>query len=223
MTWRKDGALFRDDAFPFENFVTTRELGNMRDPAVRERFVRSQGIDPGELVTAEQVHGSIVAVVTAGGCRIPGVDGLLTGAKGLSLAIFTADCVSIFFGAAEPCAAGLIHAGWRGLAHGIIPETVKLLQTEYGVAAADLVVSLGPHIQKCCYTVGKDLAEVFGLAEGETHLDLTDVAMRQLSRAGITRIESNPHCTAHETENFFSYRRDKSADRIMSLVRLAPN
>lgn len=218
--WRTDGPLFRDDGFPFDNFVTTRALGNMRDPAVRENFLRSKDIDPSTLVTAEQVHGKEIAVVTAGGKQIAGVDGLITGTKGLSLAIFTADCIPVFLGSAKRGAVGLVHAGWRGLAAGIIPRAVRLFRTEFGAAPADLAVILGPHIRACCYEVGKDLAGVFELGEGETHLDLAAAAARQLREAGVVRVANDPRCTAHEREIFFSYRRDRTADRIMSLVRL---
>ncbi|MHB9154749.1 MAG: peptidoglycan editing factor PgeF [Endomicrobiales bacterium] len=212
--------LFRDESFPFYNVVTTSSLGNMRDPVTRRAFCRAQGIDFERVVTAEQVHGNKVAVVDGSISAVAGVDGLITRGDGLSLAIFTADCLSIFFGAPGDGAAGVIHAGWRGLAKGIIPETVKKFRQELAVEAESLVALIGPHIRKCCYRVSDDLKDVFGLPRREETLDLAAIALGQLHAAGITRVSVNGHCTAHEDGLFFSFRRDKTAHRIMSLVRL---
>lgn len=219
--WQVRDGFVVDDAFPCRHFVTTRQRGNARDPLVRQRACSAAGI-PGEaLVTAEQVHGTAVAVVD-GGCRgqkLPKTDGLVTGVPGLPLAILTADCLPVFFCAGTK-AAGIVHAGWRGIAQGIIPEAVRVFRDRFGIAAPELSVTIGPHIRECCFTAGDDVRKVFGAPPGAVTVDLAAVVAGQLYGAGVVSVAGGSHCTAHGEEFFFSYRRTKTDERMMSLIML---
>jgi YfiH family protein len=221
--WVLRDGLWKDTEFPFFNLVTTRGLGNMRDPDARKDFCLEHGINPEGLVTAQQVHGCKVAVVTRadGGQEIEAADGLVTADPGVSIAIFTADCVPVFFaGAAGKKVAGIAHAGWRGLEAGIIGKTVELLKNEFGVAAEEVTAAIGPHIQKCCYETGPELREKFGVHSSEKNLDLSSIALKQLEAAGIRRVSASGLCTCHERGLFFSFRGEKTDNRIMSLIKI---
>ena len=220
--WQLKDGLWQEEKFPFFNAVTTRASGNMRDPGIRRQFCGSRGMEYGSLVTAQQVHGNTVAVVNDRhrGGEVHGADGLITASSGLTLAIFTADCLPVFLGNVQQGVAGVVHAGWRGLANGIIAAALEVFRSHFGVQPENVTALIGPHIQKCCYEVGDELRDVFKLAPGETHLDLDAAAVNQLKALGVRQISSNGHCTAHETDLFFSYRREKTAGRIMSLVRI---
>ena len=112
----------------------------------------------------------------------------------------------------------LVHAGWRGLSKGIIPQAVKIFENRFRVNPANITALIGPHIQKCCYRVGEELKEEFGLKKSVTHFNLAREAARQLKKLGIKKILTSKHCSCHENKLFFSYRRDKTQQRMMSLI-----
>jgi len=215
----KDNAFF-DDEFLFPNFVTTRNLYDMKDAARREGFCSLRGIDNKGLVCARQVHGNTVATVRRddGGKFIEKADGLVTAAGGMALAMFTADCLPVFLGV-KGKACGVVHAGWRGLNKSILISAVDLFKKEFRALPRELMASIGPHICKKCYTIGSELREAFKLTETTLNFDLEAEAVRQLRSCGIRKISLNSHCTFHEPELFFSYRKNKTAARMMSVVR----
>jgi len=219
--WIHKGDIFYDDEFPFFNLVTTKISGDMKEETARERVCSFNGINIKSLARAEQVHGCVTAVAGAkdGGSFVKGADGLATSQKGLPLAIFTADCVPVMLGA-KGKACGIVHAGWRGLFKGIIPRAVKIFENEFGADPADIYASVGPHICADCYTVGEEIRKSFGLAATAANFDLGSEAAAQLKKAGINKISLNNNCTMHEPELFFSYRKDKTAARIMSVVSI---
>src|SRR6266498_3678249 len=155
-------------------------------------------------------------------------DGIVTRQPGLVLAVFTADCVPVLL--ADPAAGvvGAVHAGWRGLAAGVV---------EAGVAAfaglgADLgasVALVGPAIGPCCYEVGPEVAEAVGerysaaaatTLKGSLAIDTTAAAVQALERAGVGAVRAAQQCTAHQPERFFSYRRDGTTGRQAGLVAI---
>lgn len=231
--WQLENGVWKETGFPFFNFVTTRSSGNMKDPASRERICFSVGADPLKLVLGEQVHGKAVAVVgpEEWGKIIHATDGLITASPGTAVAVFTADCVPIFLGNKEKGVAGVVHAGWKGLYAGIIKEALVLFNEKFGVKPEAVTAAIGPHIQKCCYKTGPDLKEKFGVATSEENLDLSAIAQEQLRSSGVTAVSVNGHCThcavypdksdvRHERDMFFSFRREKTDLRLMSLIKI---
>lgn len=220
--WRLSNGVWFDDEFPFKNFVTTRSSGNQRDAQVRNRFLSESGINHKSVVLAQQVHGNKVVAVNNNhkGKQIPDADGLITAEQNLPLAIFTADCLPIFFSCRRKKAVGLVHAGWRGLAHNVISETISVFGREFEIGPEELFVSIGPHIQKCCYEVSKDLNDIFGVSQKEKNLELAEIAVRQLNENGVRGVSVNRNCTCHQNNLFFSFRREKTLDRMMSLVQI---
>lgn len=220
--WQLKDKVWQDSEFPFYHILTSRECGNMRINEEREQACSLLQIDYKSLVTAEQVHGNKIAVVDITDKRkqIAGVDGLITGTIALPLAIFTADCLPIFLGSSKGRTAGIIHAGWRGLSKGIIEKAVETFKTKLNIEPHFLYASIGPHIQKCCYEIGENVAVALGLQKAENKISLSAIAFKKLKALGVQKIMLSSHCTCHEDENFYSYRRERTAKRMMSLVRL---
>ena len=159
-----------------------------------------------------QVHGTRVLVADAAtedGMMPPDADGQATARPGLAPMVLTADCLPVAI--AGRGAVAMVHAGWRGLAGGVIAEgarAVRRLDADGSLAAA-----IGPGAGPCCYEVGEEVLAAFG-DEGEgvrrgRHLDLKEIARRQLERAGVERIHDVGLCTiCSDPSLFFSHRRD---------------
>jgi YfiH family protein len=165
----------------------------------RRRLCAAVGADPEKLTLNRQVHGTEVHRAVAGRRGVPG-DGLWTDEPGVPMLKVTADCLPVALARlnGEPGLC-LLHAGWRGLAEGVI---------EAGVAAlgAPIAAVIGPGIGACCYEVGPEVAGLFGVRGRQ--LDLRAAAERALRAAGVEQIEHVDLCTACDSERFFSHRRD---------------
>ncbi len=218
--WKYEDTIFVVEPFPCRVMMTTVAQGTMKDAERRRVFCTSSDIDVHSITVGKQVHGPRVAVVDSSnkGLEIPDTDALVTAVAAIPLGVFTADCVPVFLAAKDGSCGGVVHAGWRGMAAGIIPETVKMLSERFAVRSADLVAAIGPHIQPCCYAVDADTLKLF--AQSGPTLDLGAVALGQLHGAGITEIISCNRCTHHETNLFYSYRRTGTAERMMSVLIL---
>jgi purine-nucleoside/S-methyl-5'-thioadenosine phosphorylase / adenosine deaminase len=181
------------------------------DPAAvaanRERVRRSVGAP---LAMIRQVHGAEVRVVAAPpeiGEPLDEVDGQATASRGVAPIVLVADCLPIAL--AGTGAAAILHAGWRGLAGGIVEEGVRAVR-ELG-AGGPLEAVIGPGAGGCCYEVGEEVHEQFASygpeARNGRNLDLKAVACRQLQRAGVERVTDAGICTIC-VQDFFSHRRD---------------
>lgn len=158
-----------------------------------------------------QVHGPTVVRMDA-----PPRDGTLAEADGVvtrrtdaAPAVLVADCLPVVV--AGQAAVAALHAGWRGLASGVLEEGVRALR-ECGEGGT-LQAAIGPGIGACCYEVGEEVQRAFA-AYGATvwrgrNLDLEAVARRQLERAGVGVVHTLGLCTSCHPELFFSHRRDQ--------------
>jgi purine-nucleoside/S-methyl-5'-thioadenosine phosphorylase / adenosine deaminase len=158
----------------------------------RERVREQAGVE--RLAQGRQVHGSRVVVDGRG---IEEADGQVTTARGVAATALVADCLPVAL--AGPEAVAMVHAGWRGLAAGVL---------EAGVEAAGAVcAAIGPGIGPCCYEVGDDVRAVFGTSERT--LDLKAIARARLQDAGVREVHDCGLCTSCDAERFFSHRRDR--------------
>lgn len=180
---------------------------------------------PGRLAWAKQVHSSTVLAGAPGECGEG--DALFTREAGLALAVATADCVPVLLAGPEGVAA--IHAGWRGLAGGVIPRTVETAGAALGGEPASWTAWVGPAIGACCYEVGYDVAAGVATAStpetvtpgpaGRPHLDLPGAARNQLLAAGLRQVFAPPRCTRCDEEHLWSYRREgKAAGRNLAFI-----
>ncbi|MEZ5332917.1 MAG: polyphenol oxidase family protein [Thermoanaerobaculia bacterium] len=165
---------------------------------------------PTETSWLRQVHSGRILDARPG-CSGEG-DALLTRRSGLAVAIATADCVPVVL--AGPRAVAVVHAGWRGIAAGIVPAAVLRLAEHGAVEAA----WIGPAIGPCCYEVGEDVADrveaaagpaarVAGRSGRKPHLDLVAAVEGQLRAAGVPSVESAGLCTRCRPD-WHSFRRD---------------
>jgi len=173
-------------------------LATQDDPdrvaANRERVREHAGA--ARLAQGRQVHGTHVVVDGEGGEE---ADGQLTTRPGVAAIVLTADCLPVAL--AAPGAAGVVHAGWRGLAGGVLEAGVAAL------GSGPVAAAIGPGIGPCCYEVGDDVRAVFA-SSGRT-LDLKAVARARLQAAGVQEIHDCGLCTACDPRRFFSHRRDR--------------
>lgn len=180
---------------------------------------------PADPVWLDQVHGTRVARAdTAEGS--PVADGLMTSRSGVVCAVLTADCLPVVLAAADGGEVAVAHAGWRGLAAGILESAIAAMTGE----PADLLAWLGPAISQAAFEVGNEVRDAFlakdaGAAEcfranerGRWQADLYGLAARRLEGAGVRRVHGGGRCTYAESEAFFSYRRDGQCGRMATLV-----
>ena len=203
----------------------------------RNNFLRGLGIDYRHLVCARQVHGSRIKYVKeedlgrgslASADSIPDSDAFITDKKNLPLAIFTADCLSVFLYDPKVKAIGLIHAGWRSTKDAITEKTIQAMRKTFGTHPQDLYAGFGPSIRSCCYEVGSEFSNLFthGLIRRENsyYLDLTGINREQLLNSGVKDefIFDPGICTSCRNEDFFSFRNEgASCGRIMSVAILS--
>jgi polyphenol oxidase len=155
------------------------------------------------VVQGRQVHGNRVERRAAPDGALTEADGQATDAKGLAALVLTADCLPIALIATD--AVAMLHAGWRGLAGGVLEEGVRVVQELAGGGAVR--AAIGPCAGGCCYAVGADVASVFGVDAGL--VDLKTIARERLRAAGVREIHDVGLCTiCSDPELFFSHRRD---------------
>ena len=163
--------------------------------AVEENRRRALALTGAErFAYGRQVHGAIVLRDTDPGAD---ADGQVTTGSGVAAMALTADCMAIAL--AAPGALGMVHAGWRGLADGVIEEGLRVAG---GVEAA----AIGPCARGCCYEVGDEVRAAFG-TNGRT-VDLKAIARDRLHDAGVETVHDCGLCTMHDPARFFSHRRD---------------
>jgi len=182
----------------------------------RHRLASALGFTPDQVVFARQVHGTDLiehptgfrgSLVGSGTTKeprngVPEADGHVVRSSGLAPLVFVADCLPVAL--SGPSGMAMVHAGWRGLAAGILGAGAEAV----GATSA----AIGPGIGPCCYEVGEEVLGAFsGLGDSVAAgrmLDLPEVARQLLARAGVEEVESAGLCTSCEEELFFSHRRD---------------
>lgn len=190
---------------------------------------------PSEPVWLTQVHGTIVvdaAIAADAAAGIPVADASIARAPGVVCAIQTADCLPVLFADTAGRVVGAAHAGWRGLAAGVLEDAVEAMRT---AGAQEITAWLGPAIGPGQFEVGQDVFDAFaarsaeaasafqpraGIAAGEGKYlaDIYALARQSLARAGVTRISGGDRCTVTEAETFYSYRRDRVTGRQATLI-----
>jgi hypothetical protein len=175
----------------------------------------------------KQVHGA--GVVQAGSVADPvEADASVTDASNVVCAIQMADCLPVLITARDASAVGAAHAGWRGLASGVIERTVDAMRID----PRALIAWLGPAIGPDAFEVGDDVRSAFiaddaaaldafrPLREGKWLADLFTLARMRLARAGIHEVHGGGLCTFSDPSRFFSHRRDRVTGRMAALVWL---
>ena len=205
--------------------VTTRALGDMASADGRAKL---RAFLPAEPAWLRQVHGAtVVDAACAPGGTI--ADASFATRKNVVCAVRVADCMPVFLAAEEGGAVAIAHAGWRGLCAGVIEATVAALRVPPG----SLQAWLGPAIGPGAYEVGEAVRAAFLQRDARTesaftparpghwHLDLYAVARHRLANLGVTKVLGGGYCTASDSNLFYSYRKDKTTERMAAVIWLA--
>lgn len=196
--------------------------------ANRSRLIELLGL-PDEPRWLRQIHGTRV-VELGHERRAHEADAAFTRRPGVVCCVQTADCLPVFLSDRAGTVVGIAHAGWRGLAAGVVEAAVAAM----GVAPAMLIAWLGPAISQTAYEVGHEVraacleraseaaAAFVPNARGRWQADLYALARQELARAGVDAVRGGDRCTFAETERFFSHRRSAPCGRMASLIWLAP-
>jgi YfiH family protein len=188
------------------------------------RLLQGAASLPAEPCWLSQVHGTDVADLDSSLPRA--ADAAISRSKGVVCAVLTADCLPVVFTNETAEVVGAAHAGWRGLAAGVLEATVNAL----GVPPRQLMAWLAPCIGPKHFEVGEEVREAFlnrdagadvafrPNVRGRFMADLAELARRRLRSAGLTRIYGGGHCTFEDSERFFSHRRDGTTGRQVTLI-----
>lgn len=202
-------------------FVTTRATGDMARPGPRRLL---DDFVPAPPVWLRQVHGATVIDADLRPA-FPESDAAVARRQGTVCAVVVADCMPVLFADREASVIGIAHAGWRGLAGGVLEATFAAM----AIPPFRAVAWLGPAIGPAAYEVGEEVRAAFPGFEsafapsrpGRWLLDLYAVAAARLARIGIREVHGGGFCTYRESERFFSYRREGAAERMAALIWLA--
>jgi purine-nucleoside/S-methyl-5'-thioadenosine phosphorylase / adenosine deaminase len=172
------------------------------------------------LAAGLQVHGRAVAVhdrSEPGWIIGDGVDGHATREAGVLCCVSVADCIPVYLAHPPSGAVGLLHAGWRGIASGVLEAGLASLRTLGATGPADVVMHCGVGICGMCYEVGPEvITAVTGtVAPGKGPLDLRAVLATRAAHAGVGTISVSGWCAAHDASRFFSHRRSGGTDGRM--------
>ena len=200
-----------------------------RVEAVTENRARVRARLPSEPVWLTQVHGAAVHVAEATPpAEQPIADAAMTHARGIVLAVQSADCLPVLLADRDGTTIAVAHAGWRGLTAGVVDNAVRAL----GLPSTRIVAWLGPAIGPQAFEVGADVRDAFitGDADaasafrvktpGKWWADLYSLARRRLARCGVHDVHGGGLCTFSTPERFFSYRRDGETGRMAALLWL---
>ncbi|MBW7862338.1 MAG: peptidoglycan editing factor PgeF [Rhodocyclaceae bacterium] len=228
--------------------VTTRGGGVSRGPYASLNLGAHVGDDPQavacnrELLSAmlpsapawlDQVHGTDVIELSERGWAdgSPCADAAIARRAGEVCVVMTADCLPVLLCDQSASVVAAAHAGWRGLAAGILERTVR----QMGVAPSRLMAWMGPAIGPGAFEVGPEVREVFIAEDGDAAgafvprngdrwlADLYQLAQRRLLRAGVGQVFGGGRCTWSDPERFYSFRRERVTGRFASLVWLDPD
>ena len=184
---------------------------------------------PSPPVWLDQVHGADVVTLDESPVwrnNPPRADAAVTGRHDVVVAIRVADCMPVLFTSVDGSTVGAAHAGWRGLAAGVLERTIAAMRC----APSDVIAWVGPCIGAPAYEVGDDVYDAFVHrdadataafqrgAPGKWRADLIALAKQRLDRCGVVSVDGCGFCTASDARRFFSFRRDGATGRMAALI-----
>jgi len=218
---------------PYGGFNLGQHVGD--DPAaVAANRNALLSIVPTQPVWLTQVHGTRVLELPQTDLEAsPEADAVMTTTPGVVCAVMTADCLPVLLTDRAGSIVGAAHAGWRGLADGVLEALVNQMVQKVEVQASDLLAWLGPAIGPAAFEVGDDVQQAFvaqdpaysqhfqpGVA-GKWLADLPALAAAKLRAMGVNSITQSNLCTYTDEERFYSYRRDNVTGRMATMIWIA--
>jgi YfiH family protein len=222
-------------AAPWDSMNLGVAVGDDPQHVARNRQIFQQALDA-KPVFMKQVHGTRVLRLTSEYLSMPVLppleaDACVTRERGLACTVQVADCLPVLL--AAPGAVGAAHAGWRGLAGGIVEATLQQLCDAARCEPAQVECWLGACIGPAAFEVGADVLEGFGfdpaqadalrfkpLRPGKWLANLPQLARDRLAAAGVTQVNGGSWCTVEDPSRFFSFRRDGVTGRMAAAIWL---
>jgi YfiH family protein len=211
---------------PFDSFNLGDHVGDVPMTVARNRMLLNTLL-PSEPVWLKQVHGTVVAIADMASC-LPQSDACIARHRDAVCVVMTADCLPVLLCDKQGSVVGAVHAGWKGLAAGVIEATVKAMD----VVPQNLMAWLGPAISQQAFEVGEEVRALFFDADPQAatafvpgqkekwFADICALARLRLNAMGITQIYGGGYCTYRERERFYSYRRDGATGRMGTFIWL---
>jgi YfiH family protein len=219
---------------PFASLNVSFGMGDSQKNVSENRNIISRFMGAGRLVFAWQVHGCEIAVLsrdsekkgitTAG--RSFTADAMVTDIFGRNLAIQVADCQAVLLYEPTRRVIANVHCGWRGSVQNIIGRTVEVMEQHFGCRPGRIRAGIGPSLGPCCaefINYSKEIPMEFWRYKGLNELfDFWSLSRDQLKRAGVAEIniESSGICTRCHTDDFFSYRAERTTGRFAAVIGL---
>jgi YfiH family protein len=214
----------------YESMNLGLSSGDSPDNVARNRAI-VRALLPSDPTWLAQVHGAdVVDLDGHAGAERPRADAATTSIPGRVGVVLTADCMPLFLCDRAGSRVAVAHAGWRGLAAGVVENAVGAL----GAPGAEVLAWMGPAIGPDAFEVGPEVREAFVKVEpradeafrahkpGKYLADLYALARQRLARAGVTRVFGGGACTFTETGRYFSYRRVQQSGRMGAFIWMAP-
>lgn len=211
---------------PFNSFNLGFHVDDNEKDVTKNRQLLMQELETDKLAWMKQIHSDNIKIVNKAG-KISMTDGLITNKSGLALMVMVADCIPILFYDPTQKVVAVAHAGREGSFKNISGKLIVKMQKNFRCNPQNILVSLGPAIQKTCYKVDKKIINTFQKKWGmqyifnENYLDLQKLNKNQLLKVDILKnnIKISNICT-HCDKNYFSYRRDKVTGRFAGVIVL---
>ncbi|EGQ7766808.1 peptidoglycan editing factor PgeF [Vibrio parahaemolyticus] len=210
---------------PYQGLNLGAHVGD--DPSIVEKnraWLAQQADMPSAPIWLKQTHSTVVAQVSAATTQVLDADGVFTSASNVVCSAMTADCLPILLTNTQGTQVAAVHAGWRGLANGIVENALELFSGE-------VMAWLGPAIGPQAFEVGEDVLQAFVDFDSQAHqaftprdvegkwlADMSKLATQRLNKLGITQVFDSGLCTFQDKEDFYSYRRDGVTGRQATFI-----
>ncbi|MGR5059768.1 peptidoglycan editing factor PgeF [Vibrio rotiferianus] len=210
---------------PYQGLNLGAHVGD--DPSIVEKnraWLAQQADMPSAPIWLNQTHSTVVAQVSAPTTQVLEADGVFTSASNVVCSAMTADCLPVLLTNTQGTQVAAVHAGWRGLANGIVENALELFSGE-------VMAWLGPAIGPQAFEVGEDVLQAFVDFDSQAHqaftprdvegkwlADMSKLATLRLNKLGITQVFDSGLCTFQDKEDFYSYRRDGVTGRQATFI-----
>ncbi|MFN1619708.1 peptidoglycan editing factor PgeF [Vibrio rotiferianus] len=210
---------------PYQGLNLGAHVGD--DPSIVEKnraWLAQQANMPSAPIWLNQTHSTVVAQVSAPTTQVLDADGVFTSASNVVCSAMTADCLPVLLTNTQGTQVAAVHAGWRGLANGIVENALELFSGE-------VMAWLGPAIGPQAFEVGEDVLQAFVDFDSQAHqaftprdvegkwlADMSKLATQRINKLGITQVFDSGLCTFQDKEDFYSYRRDGVTGRQATFI-----
>jgi len=214
-------------AGPYQGFNLATHVGDSPEAVKSNRVILCETLELSpEPCWLNQTHSTEVAILDSVENYKVDADAAISRVAGMIAVVMTADCLPILICNAQGDEVAAVHAGWRGLVDGIIPETLKKMQSNND----QLMAWIGPAISQSCFEIGDEVRDLFlnrfidaqrrfeQNRPGHWLCDLPGLAVDQLNALGVHQVHCSDLCSFGDVRRFYSYRREKRCGRMASLI-----